>query len=124
MRMIPPLTKEAKGRLLPGSEGRGHRLVASVLRELLLPVETQRLEHRSILDREEDRRVSRGKIGVLVQGPGRERDDVSPIPREARAVDDRLSAPLDDVVDGAAGVAVRLESRAGTEHLDPAPHRR
>jgi len=49
---------------------------------------------------------------------------MSPLPpREAAAVDDRLAAALDDVVDGAARMAMRPEALAGTEHLDPAGHR-
>src|SRR2546428_1284291 len=37
-----------------GLESRGHRLVTSVLRERLFPVEAQRLENGPVLDREQD----------------------------------------------------------------------
>src|SRR5881397_3551534 len=46
-----------------GLESRGHRLVTSVLRERLFPVEAQRLENGPVLDREQDGGVVCGKIG-------------------------------------------------------------
>ncbi len=61
-------------------------------------------------------------VGVLVQSPGRERDDVTLAPGEAAAIDDRLARALDHVVDGAAGVAMGSRALPRAEHLDPAGH--
>ena len=58
-------------------------------------------------------------VGVLVQRPGREHDDVARPPREAHAVDDRLARPLHHVVHGAAGVAMRLQARAAAAASGP-----
>src|SRR5215470_10604545 len=59
---------------------------------------------------------------MLVQRPGRKRDDIALLPREAATVDDRLPDALDDVIDGAARLAMGLEPLTGTEHLNPAGH--
>ena len=98
--------------------------MATVLDERLFTVQAQRVEDRPVLDREQDRRVAGRHVGVLVQGPRGEHDDVTAAPREAAAVDDRLPGAANDVVHRAAGVPVRLRPLAGAEHLDPAGHRR
>src|SRR5262249_17634455 len=104
-------------------EGRDRFLVTLVVRERLLAIETERLEHWPILDREQDRGVAWRRVGVLMQGPRRQCDDVATSPREAHAVDDGLARSLHHVVDRTAGVTMGLEPRARTEHLDPAGHR-
>ena len=45
--------------------------MAVVVRAALLPVQAQRLEHRPVLDREEDGGVARRQVGVLVERPRR-----------------------------------------------------
>src|SRR5262245_30698919 len=57
-----------------------------------------------------------------MQCPGRQSDDVAFSPDEALAIDNRRSFPSNDVVDGAAGMAVRLRVFARAEHLRPAGH--
>src|SRR5262249_26498460 len=59
-----------------------------------------------------------------MQRPGRQSDDVTFTPDEALAIDNRRSFPSNDVVDSAAGMAVRLRMFARAEHLRPAGHRR
>src|SRR5262245_18707712 len=59
-----------------------------------------------------------------MQRPGRQSDDVAFSPDEALAIDNRRAFTSNDVVDGAAGMAVRLRMFTRAEHLRPACHRR
>src|SRR5206468_12959644 len=93
-------------------ERRRDRLVAAVVPERLLAIEPERREHGPILNREQDRRVARRKIRVLVQGPRRQGDDVSLPPREPHAVDDRLTLALHPALHGPARLPMRLPPRA------------
>src|SRR5262249_28589325 len=122
----PPPMKRRRWALIIalGGERPGDRLVAVVVREGLLAIEAERLEYGPVLDGEQDGIVLRRDVGVLVQRPGREDEDVAPAPREAAAIDDRLASALDHVVHGAARVAMGPRALSRAEHLDPAGHRR
>src|SRR5690349_22869835 len=89
----------------------------------LLAIEAERLEHRAIADREEDR-VLRSGVRVGVLGPGRQRDDVALLPVEGLALDHAASLALHDVKHRAAGDAPGLELLALAQHLHAAGHGR
>ena len=59
-----------------------------------------------------------------MQRPGRNSDDIPFAPVKPLPIDDRRSCPMHHVVNGAAGVTVRLGLLAGSQQLDPASHRR
>src|SRR4030095_10323142 len=103
---------------------RSHFLMAAIFAEGLFVVEAQRLEHRRILDREEHGILAWRGVSMLMQRPRRQSDDVSFAPDEALPVDNRRAFPSNDVVDGAAGMAVRLRTFARAQHLRPTGHRR
>src|SRR5690349_18553434 len=111
---------------LSGMRGksRGDFLAPAVVGEVLFVIETERLEHRRVVDREEHRVFRRGSIRVLVQRPGGLRDDAAFAPFKALAVDDRLAFAFDDVINRAAGVAMCARALARTQHLNLARHRR
>src|SRR5437667_12517186 len=90
----------------------GNTLVPAVLDERFLAVEAERLDHRPVVDREEDRVLFSG-IGVLVQRPRRQREDVAPAPVVRPAVDDRAALSLRDAEHGAAGDPPRAQPLAG-----------
>src|SRR5260221_4012876 len=89
----------------------------------LLAVEAERLEHRSVADREEDR-VLRAGIRVCVLRPGRQRYDVALLPIEGLAFDHAASLALHDMEHRAAGHATRLQLLALAHELHAARHGR
>src|SRR5436190_561682 len=89
----------------------------------LLAVEAERLEHRSVADREEDR-VLCAAVRVRVLRPGRQRDDVALLPIEGLAFDHAAPLALDDMEYRAAGHATRLQLLALAHELHAARHGR
>jgi hypothetical protein len=85
-----------------------NRLVAPVVGEGLLGEDAQRVHNGKIVEGEQAGIVTIGQVGVLVDRPGRDDEDVVLVPVEPLAVDDREALALGDVVDEGAGVAVRL----------------
>src|SRR5262245_20193157 len=61
---------------------------------------------------------------MLVQRPGRQSNDVAFTPDEAFPIDDRRPFALNDMVNGAACMAMRFCRFAWAKHLRPAGHRR
>src|SRR5215469_857774 len=61
---------------------------------------------------------------MLVERPRRESDDIALAPNETLAVDDRCALTLDDVIDRASGMPVRLGALARPQKLRAASHRR
>ena len=103
---------------------RRNLLVPVVLCQRFLVVEAEGAQHGQILDRKKDGIRVRRRVRVLVQRPGRQSDDVALAPFELLPVDDRRAVALDDIIHGAAGMAVRLGAFAGPQQLDHAGHRR
>src|SRR6267378_754079 len=97
----------------------GNVLVAAVLDECFLSVEAERFKNKPVVDREEDRIFFSG-IGVLVQRPRGQREDVALAPVVRPAVDDRAALSLRDAEDGAAGNPPRPQPLAGTDELHAA----
>src|ERR1043165_2135669 len=75
---------------------------ASTLDGRFLAIETERLDHGTIADREEDRVLAAGVL-MRVLRPARQRDDVALRPVEALAVDDARAFPAHHVEHRAAG---------------------
>src|SRR5258706_10606180 len=88
----------------------------------LLAVEAERLEHRPVADREQDRVLGAG-VGMGVLRPRGQRDDVALLPVEGLAVDHGAALALHDVEHRAAGDAAGLELLALSQHLHAAGHR-
>src|SRR5690242_10388399 len=97
------------------SVGRG--LMAAVVAVRLLAVEAERPHDREIVKAEEAGILTIRGVGVLVEGPGRHAEDVALLPVEAATGDDRMAGTLCDLVDDAAGVAVRPRRLAGAQQL-------
>src|SRR5258706_11171126 len=100
--------------------GRCTELFAYLFR--LLAVEAERLEHRPVADREQDRVLGAG-VGMGVLRPRGQRDDVALLPVEGLAVDHGAALALHDVEHRAAGDAAGLELLALAQHLHAAGHR-
>src|SRR3979490_1979275 len=79
----PAASQTADGQAIAQSPKRdtplGNMLVRVVLGERFFAVEAERLDHRPVVDREEDR-ILFSDIGALVQRPRRKRQDVAPPP--------------------------------------------
>ena len=96
----------------------------AALGERFLVIEAERIQHRQILNREQHGIRIRRRVRVLVQRPGRQGDNIALAPFELLPVDDRRACAVDYIVDGAAGMAVRLGALAGPQQLNHAGHRR
>src|SRR2546428_2485457 len=119
----PAASQTADGQAIAQSPKRdttlGNMLVPAVLGERFLAVEAERLDHRPVVDRKEDRILVSG-IGVLVQRPRGQREDVALAPVVRLAFDDGTAPSLRDAKDGAAGDAARLQPLIRTDQLHPA----
>src|SRR6267378_4113925 len=73
----------------------GNVLVPAVLGKRFLAVEAERLDHRTVVDRKENRILVSG-IGVLVQRPRGQREDVALAPVVRLAFDDGTAPSLRD----------------------------
>src|SRR6267143_6812837 len=73
----------------------GNVLVPAVLGKRFLAVEAERFDHRPVVDRKEDRILVSG-IGVLVQRPRGQREDVALAPVIRLAFDDGAALSLRD----------------------------
>src|SRR5262245_63229854 len=86
---------------------------------LLFAVEAERLDHRTVADREEDR-VLAAAILVRVLRPARQRDDVAFRPVEGLAVDDGPALAAHDMEHRASRDAPGLQLLALAQELDAA----
>src|SRR5207249_5252989 len=118
-RCLPFRTKEIVFDMTLAPVISGNMLMPAVLDERFLAVEAERLDHRTVVNREEDRIFLSG-IGVLVQRPRGQREDVALAPVVRLAVDDRAALSLRDAEHGAAGDPPRAQPLAGTDELHPA----
>src|SRR3990172_7895836 len=90
----------------------------------LLAVEAERLEHRRVLDREENGLALGGGVGVLVPRPRWDGEHIPRPPAEALAAEHAEPAPLEDHVHRARNVAMGAGVDARPEALDPTGERR
>src|ERR1044071_9081981 len=95
---------------------------ASTLDGRFLAIETERLDHGTIADREEDRVLAAGVL-MRVLRPARQRDDVALRTVEALAVDDARAFPAHHVEHRAAGDAAGFQLLALAHKLDAAGDR-
>jgi hypothetical protein len=93
-------------------EHAGNGLMPAVPLVYFLAIEPQGFEHRGILDGEQDR-LPLCFVGVLMPGPRRDDKEISLAPVEALSRDDAEALPREDVVHGAARLAVRLRAHTG-----------
>jgi hypothetical protein len=123
--MLPP--RSTVSRVLSwvhGHAGLGLRRFLFVL-FLFHAEQTQAFQHRAIGYGEDDCRFSAGIILELIPIPGRDKETVFSSP--VQVISNRFffsdlsdAIPLDDVIDGAAGVALRFRRHAGWNELHPA----
>src|SRR3989441_984178 len=123
----PAASQTADGQAIAQSPKRdttlGNVLVPAVLGERFFSVEAERLDHRLVVDRKEDRILFSG-IGVLVQRPRRKREDVALAPVVGLTVDDAAALSLRDAEDGAAGDPPGPQPLSDTDELHAAADRR
>src|SRR5205823_11216386 len=82
-------------------------------------VEAERLDHRPVADREQDRVLASG-VGMRVLRPRGQRDDVAFAPVEGLALDHAAALALHHVEHRAAGDAPGFTLLALADHLDAA----
>ena len=105
-------------------KGRRDFLLPAVLLVFFFVKQSESVQHRRVLDREQHGVFHRGAISMFMRRPGRQRYDVAFAPIELFAIDDRRAFAFDDVVDRAAGVAMGFGVFVWPEHLRAARHRR
>ena len=123
--MLPP--RSTVSRVLSwvhGHAGLGLRRFLFVL-FLFHAEQTQAFQHRAIGYGEDDCRFSAGIILELIPIPGRDKETVFSSP--VQVISNRFffadagdAVSLDDMIDGTAGVALRLRGRARWNELHPA----
>src|SRR5215510_15953412 len=74
----------------------------------LLTIEIERFQHGRIRKRKQDRALVTRTVGMIVPHPGRKTKDISRRPIEALPVHHRPTSTLDDMVDDASGMTMRL----------------
>src|SRR3972149_1430897 len=90
----------------------------------LLAVEAERLEHRRVLDREENGLALGGGVGVLVPRPRWDGEHIPRPPAEALAAEHAEPAPLEDHVHRARHEAMGAGGDGRPEALNPPGERR
>ena len=89
----------------------------------LLPVKAEGLHDGGVLDGEEDCFLLT-VIGMFMPGPRGHHKEISLLPVKPLAVDDRMAASLEGVVDGAVNLPVGLGVNSGPDDLNVAAHGR
>src|SRR5687768_6704205 len=86
------------------------------LRRAFFAIKSQRLHDRPVIHGEKNRRVMRS-VAVMMPAPERNRKRVAGLPVVARVVDHGESFASENMVNRAAGMAMRLRLLSGTQHL-------
>src|SRR5688572_363419 len=85
-------------------------------RRAFFAIKSQRLHDRPVVHGKKNRRVMR-PVAVTMPAPERNCKGVAGLPVVARIVDDGKSFASENMVDRAAGMAMRLRLFTGTQHL-------